>query len=87
MKKQERSEMDKLVESMMEHVCDHLCRFPREQINQEQLEEICAECQMGEYVCGIQNAYNRINDFEKSQCAHLLKELAAERKKHEKLVD
>lgn len=46
---------EKLIEEMVEHICDHLCRFPREPMEQEQLDEICAGCQMGYYVCGLLN--------------------------------
>ena len=47
------NEMEKIVIPMMEHVCDHLCRFPLEIERKEDLEDICAECQMGQYVCDI----------------------------------
>lgn len=77
-----KTEMDKLVEPMMEHICDNLCRYPQEAKNQEELDRICADCKMGQFACGIMNEYNRINDFQESQCAHLLKELAIERQKH-----
>lgn len=54
----DQNEMDKIVTPMMEDICDHLCRFPKEVPDQEALEEICAECQMGKYVCLILNTYN-----------------------------
>lgn len=59
----EQTEMDRLVEEMMEHICDELCRYPElcgyEAEGQEELERICAECKMGGYTCQILNAYNR----------------------------
>lgn len=55
----DQNEMEKIVTPMMEHVCDHLCRFPWEIERKEDLEEVCAECQMGQYVCNILNTYNR----------------------------
>lgn len=63
----EQTEMDKLVEEMMEHICDELCRHPREAQDPEQLEDVCAECGMGKFVCGILNMYTgrgAINDKE-----------------------
>ena len=42
-------EMEKIVTPMMEHVCDHLCRFPWEFERKEDLEEVCAGCQMDQY--------------------------------------
>ncbi len=82
----EENETLKIVTLMVEHVCDHLCRFPGEISDQEELDKICGGCQMGDQICNILNTYNRINYFEKSQCAHLLKELAIERAKHENMV-
>lgn len=38
---------------MQEYVCDYLCRFPREIYDQEQLEEICGNCKMGQYASKI----------------------------------
>jgi hypothetical protein len=83
---EEQNEMEKIVTPMMEHVCDHLCRFPWEIERKEDLEEVCAGCQMDQYTNLILNQYNKIYDFEKSQCAHLLKELAMERAKRENMV-
>lgn len=52
------NEMEKIVTPMREDICDHLCRFPKEVPDQEALAELCAECQMGKYVCLILNTYN-----------------------------
>lgn len=35
------NEMDKVIEKMMEHVCDDICRFKREVSSQEDLEAVC----------------------------------------------
>ena len=77
----DQNDMEKIVAPMMEHLCDPLCRFPWETERKEDLEDICAGCQMGQYVCDILNTYKQVNDFEKSQCVKLLKELAIEREK------
>lgn len=82
----EQNDMLKIVTLMMEHVCDHLCRFPWETKRKEDLEEVCAGCKMDQYTNRILNQYNTINDFEKTQCAHLLKQLAIEQAKHENIV-
>jgi len=60
----EQNEMEKIVTPMMEDICDHLCRFPKEVSDPEALEEICAECQMGKYVCLILNTYNAASQFQ-----------------------
>lgn len=68
----EETEMDKLVDEMTTHICDELCRHSRDAESQEELDQICAECKMGGYVCGILNTYNELNDFEKAQCISLM---------------
>ncbi|MFR3727679.1 hypothetical protein [Lacrimispora sp.] len=55
----DQNEMEKIVTPMMEHLCDHLCRFLWETERKEDLEDICAECKMDKYVCDILNTYNR----------------------------
>lgn len=70
----EETAMDKITTDMAEHICGNLCRHPYGK-SQEKLDEVCDECGMGQYMCDILNEYNRLNDFEKSQCAKLLMEL------------
>jgi len=52
------NKMDTITTEMMEHICDHLCRFPRE-MSQEELDEHCCGCKMGQYVCDILNEHTR----------------------------
>lgn len=59
----DQNEMEKIVTPMMEHLCDHLCRFPWEVERKEDLEDICAECRMDRYTNDILNTYNRDNDW------------------------
>ena len=79
MSKKEQTKMDKIVTEMAEHICDKLCRFPRE-MDQEELDEHCCDCKMGQFICDIQNTYNHLNDFEKSQCCKLLQTISELRK-------
>ena len=37
------------IEKLTAYVCDDLCRHPREAVDQEELDGICAECLVGEY--------------------------------------
>lgn len=55
----DQNEMLKIVTPMAEEICDHLCRFLWETERKEDLEDICAECKMGQYVCDILNTYNQ----------------------------
>ena len=59
---------------MMEHICDNLCRYP-DQLSEMELEDKCAECKMGRFVCDILNQYNKVNDFVDSQCAKLMNQM------------
>lgn len=56
----DQTDMDKLAAEMMEHICDNLCKHPCNANDQEELEDICAECKMGKFVCDILNAHNRL---------------------------
>lgn len=50
--------MDGITTEMMEHICDNLCKYP-DQLNGEQLEDKCAECKMGQFVCEIHELKER----------------------------
>lgn len=53
--------MEQITTEMMEHICDNLCKHPsRPDITQEELDAICDECKMGEYVCSILNTHNEL---------------------------
>lgn len=60
----EQNEMEKIVTPMMEDICDQLCEHPYRVKNEEAMEEICAECQMGKYVCLILNTYNATDQLQ-----------------------
>jgi len=78
----ETTAMDKITEEMMEHVCDKICRFPWVISDQEEMDAICANCEMSKHVCDILNTYNGLNNFEQTQCGDLLARLGAEQEKH-----
>lgn len=54
----EQNEMDKVLSSMMEYVCDKLCRWPHEIVDEEEMSRICHECKMDQHICNILNAHN-----------------------------
>lgn len=74
MPKIEETWMDGITTEMMEHICDNLCKYP-DQLNRIELDDKCAECKMGRFVCDILNQYNKVNDFADSQCAKLMCEI------------
>lgn len=68
------TKMDKITTEFVEHICDNLCRYPH-MADGKSLEIICSECKIGKFICDILNEYNRINDFDKTQTAKLLKQV------------
>lgn len=74
MTKTEETWMDGITTEMMEHICDNLCKYP-DQLSEMELEDKCAECKMGRFVCDILNQYNKANDLADSQCAKLMCEM------------
>ena len=67
-KAKEQTDMDKLTTEMMEHICDNLCMHPnRVGQTQDELDDICAECKMGKFVCDILNTHNRLKSLKPKQ--------------------
>ena len=59
-------DLDRLTTEMMEYVCDHLCRYPEMEPDEESLEELCGGCKMGEFLCDILSHEGaKINETEK----------------------
>lgn len=79
--KEEATDMENIVDSMAEYICDNVCKHPVKCTSEEELDDICCECNLGRYVCDILNTYNQVNDFEKSQSAKLLQKVAELEKK------
>ena len=52
--------MEETVEEMMKYVCDEICRHRRNGLDQDRMDEICAECDMGDHVCHILNEYESV---------------------------
>lgn len=73
-KTDEETKMDKITTEFAEHICDNLCRYPH-MADGKSLEIICSEYKIGKFICDILNEYNRINDFDKTQTAKLLKQV------------
>lgn len=47
--------MESLITEMQEYICDNLCAYPDVVKSQKQLEKICADCKMGDFICSIKN--------------------------------
>ena len=50
-------DLNKITTNMMEHVCDKLCYYPKTVTDQDQMNDICAACKMGQFVCDICNTW------------------------------
>lgn len=46
--------IDQIITGMAEHICDELCRYPKD-LTGDELEDTCAECKLGQYICDILN--------------------------------
>lgn len=53
------NEMLRILEPMMHYICGNLCIMPRKGYDQEKLEEVCNDCEVGQYSIDILNAYER----------------------------
>lgn len=58
--KREVTEMDKLIDEMMNYICDELCRYPRYAESQEELDQACAGCRLCEFRQRIMDTYDRM---------------------------
>lgn len=62
------TDIDQITTEMMEHVCDNICMHPiRVGQTQDELDDICAECKMGKFVCDILNTHNRLKNNKPKQ--------------------
>lgn len=66
--------------------CEYACSRSTKKESEEQLDEICAGCEMGQYVCDILNEYNnRTGELERAHKAgqEMAGELLREKDKHQ----
>ncbi|MBQ8038263.1 MAG: hypothetical protein IJ274_00060 [Lachnospiraceae bacterium] len=63
-----------LTEKLANYVCDKLCRFPYEITDETEMQNKCGRCEINKFLDQIQEAYDKINDFNNTQLAKLMKE-------------
>lgn len=61
----EQTKMDEITTEMAEFICDDLCKHREEGLSQDELDEICCECKMGQFICNILNEHNRVAEGKK----------------------
>ncbi|MDD3140738.1 MAG: hypothetical protein PHX08_17455 [Lachnospiraceae bacterium] len=47
--------LNEMSTEMAEHICDNICKHPGN-VSEDELENICCECKLGQYICNILNA-------------------------------
>ena len=52
------------IDGMVKYVCDRLCKYPDLLKTQDELDDACAECELGGYMCRMLNLLERV-DVEK----------------------
>lgn len=52
------NKMEKITTEMAEFICDKICKNPINTQSEEQLEDICLECKLSQYMCDIENTFN-----------------------------
>jgi len=69
--KAEQTNMDKITTDLAEFICDKVCIHPKNVsdtvITQDELEDICAECEMSKHICNVLNEYNGLNEFDNTR--------------------
>lgn len=59
--------IDTNIEALEEYICDNICRYREEDLNQEELDYFCHCCELQKYTDGIKAEYDKINHFDHSQ--------------------
>lgn len=49
------------IDGMMKHICDGLCKYPIMLSDQDDLDDVCAECELGGYTCRLLNLLERMD--------------------------
>lgn len=67
--------IEKAVDEMVAYVCDKVCRYGADNsLDQERLDDICAECEMGDHVCHVLNEYIRATENKRGKGPSLWKD-------------
>lgn len=54
------------------YICDNICRYREEDLNQEELDYFCHYCELQKHTDGIKTEYDKINHFDNSQAMKLM---------------
>lgn len=70
--KKEDDGIDTNIEALEEYICDNICRYREEDLNQEELDYFCHYCELQKHTDGIKAEYDKINHFDHSQAMKLM---------------
>lgn len=62
--KKEDDGIDTNIEALEEYICDNICRYREEDLNQEELDYFCHYCELQKHTDGIKTEYDKINHFD-----------------------
>lgn len=69
----EENGMESIVDEFSTYICDHICKYPEQIKDQEELQRYCDEhCEHSKFHCAVLNQYNKINSFDYSQAMRLM---------------
>ena len=55
------NKMEEIIEGMAEYICDKICRYNADaSLDDEQMDNICYKCEMGDHICHVLNEYERV---------------------------
>lgn len=64
--------IDTNIETLEEYICDNICRYREDDLNQEELDYFCHCCELQKHTDGIKAEYDKINSFDYSQAMQLM---------------
>lgn len=64
--------IDTNIEALEEYICDNICRYREEDLNQEELDYFCHYCELQKHTDGIKAEYDKINSFDHSEAWKLM---------------
>ena len=70
--KKEDDGIDTNIEALEEYICDNICRYREEDLNQEELDYFCHYCELQKHTDGIKTEYDKINSFDHSEAWKLM---------------
>mgnify|MGYP001096983384 CR=1 FL=1 len=60
--KKEDDGIDTNIEALEEYICDNICRYREEDLNQEELDYFCHYCELQKHTDGIKAEYDKISE-------------------------